>query len=98
MIVLWRDHNHAVARLDGRTQGVHRFRCVLAIVILVVERHPVKGEDVERGLGRKRVLKPTKHCGTVGGAAQTAGETEKADHLASHLETGRSRLTIPAPT
>jgi hypothetical protein len=28
------------------------------------------------------------HRGAVGGAAQAAGEAEKADHLGSHLETG----------
>src|SRR5882672_10025447 len=64
--------------LYGRTQGAHRFRCVLGIIILVVERHPVQRENVERSPGHKRVLKAAKHCGAVGGAAQAAGETEKA--------------------
>jgi len=79
MIVLGRDHDDAIARLDGRTQGAHQFRCVLAIIILVVERYPVQREDVERGPGRKRVLKTAKHRGAVGGAAQTTGEAEKAE-------------------
>jgi len=38
----------------------------------------VQRENVERSPGHKRVLKAAKHCGAVGGAAQAAGETEKA--------------------
>jgi hypothetical protein len=72
-------HDHAIARLNGRTQGVSRFRCVLGVIILVVERQLVQRENVERGLGRKRVLKAAKHRGAVGGAAQAAGEAEKAE-------------------
>src|SRR5258708_24656287 len=81
MIVLRRDHDHAIAGLDGRTQDAHRFRCVLAVIVLVVERRPMQREDVERDLGRKRVLKAAKHRGAVGGAAQAAGEAEKAENL-----------------
>src|SRR5216683_5217017 len=36
-IVFRRDHDHAVTRLNRRTQGAHRFRGVLGIIILVVE-------------------------------------------------------------
>ena len=79
MIVFWRDHDHAIARVNGRTQGAHRFRCVLAIIIFVVKWHPVQREDVERRPGRKRGLKAAKHRGAVGGAAQAAGEAEKAE-------------------
>src|SRR5260370_22425042 len=79
MIVFGRDHDHAIARLNGRTKGAHRFRCVLGVIILVVERHPVQRENVERGPGPKRVLKAAKHRGAVGGAAQAAGDAEKAE-------------------
>jgi hypothetical protein len=53
-----RDHNRAIARLNGRTQSAHRLLRVLAIVILVVKRQPVQRENVERSLARKRVLNP----------------------------------------
>src|SRR5947209_1103402 len=86
MIVLRRDHDYAIARLYPHTQGAHRFRCVLAIIILIVERYPVQREDFERSLGRKHFLKAAQHCGAVGGAAQTAGEAEKAEHLGPRLE------------
>ncbi len=79
MIVLRRDHDHTIAGRDGRTQSAHRFRRMLAIVILVVERHPMQREDIECGLGRKRILKAMKHRGAVGGAAQAPGEAEKAE-------------------
>src|SRR5436309_2535410 len=59
--------------------GVHRFRRVLAIFILVVERDPVQGENVEPNLGRKRVLETSKHRGAIGSPAQAAGEAEKAE-------------------
>jgi len=52
---------------------------VLAIFILVVERQPVQGENVESSLGRKRVLKAAKHRGAIGSPAQAAGEAEKAE-------------------
>src|SRR5258708_40248756 len=81
MIVLGRDNNHAIARLDRRTQGAHRFRCVPAIIILVVRRHFVQREDVERSPGCKGVPKAAKHRSAVGGAAQAAGEAEKAEGL-----------------
>src|SRR5258708_39749967 len=88
MIVLGRDHDHPIARRDGRTQRAHRFRRVLAIIILVVERHSVQREDVERGPGRKRVPKAAKHRGAVGGAAQAAGEAEKAEGLGHRRRLG----------
>jgi hypothetical protein len=52
---------------------------VLAIFILVVERQPVQGENVESSLGRKRVLKAAKHRSAIGSPAQAAGEAEKAE-------------------
>src|SRR3979490_1197771 len=79
MIVLGRDHDHAIARLDGRTQGAHRFRRVPGVIILVVERQPVQQKKVERSPGHKRGLKAAKYRGAVGGAAQAAGEAEKAE-------------------
>ena len=51
----------------------------LAIFILVVERDPVQGENVEPNLGRKRVLETSKHRGAIGSPAQAAGEAEKAE-------------------
>ena len=58
---------------------MHRFRCVLGVFILVVERHPVQRKNVERSPGRKRALKAAKYRGAVGGAAQAAREAEKAE-------------------
>src|SRR5258708_3046391 len=55
------------------------FRRLLAILILVVKRQPVQGENVERSLGRKRVLEAAKHRGAIGSPAQAAGEAEKAE-------------------
>ena len=54
---------------------------MFAIIVLIVERHPMQLEDVERDPGRKRVLKATKRCGAVSSAAQTAGKTENAERL-----------------
>src|SRR4051812_29202038 len=79
MIVFRRDHDHAIARLDGRTQSTHRFGCVLGVIILVVERNRVQRENVERSPGPKGVLKTAKHRGAIGGAAQAAGEAEKRE-------------------
>src|SRR6202171_1017222 len=92
MVVLGRDHDPDIARLDCRTQIAHRFGCVLAIIILVVERHPVQRENAERGLGRKPVLKTAKHCGAIGGAAQAAGEAEKAE--LGHIGAAPKRMWI----
>src|SRR5258708_22434626 len=97
MIVLGRDHDHAITRLNGRTQGAHRFRRVLAIVILGVERQPVQGENVERSLGRKRVLKAAKHRGAVGSPAQAAGETEKAE-LGHRAQFQMAWISVRDPT
>src|SRR5712672_2924230 len=77
MIVFGRDQDHTIARLNGRTQGAHRFWCVLGVLILVVEWDPVQRENAECNPGRKRVLKAAKHRGAVGGAAQATGEAEK---------------------
>ena len=64
----------SMAERRARTE----LRRVLAIFILVVERQPVQGENVEPSLGRKRVLEAAKHRGAVGSPAQAAGEAEKA--------------------
>src|SRR6267154_6212003 len=58
MIVFGRDQDHTIARLNGRTQGAHRFWCVLGVLILVVEWDPVQRENAECNPGRKRVLRP----------------------------------------
>jgi len=65
----------SMAERRARTE----LRRVLAIFILVVERQPVQGENVEPSLGRKRVLEAAKHRGAVGSPAQAAGEAEKAE-------------------
>src|SRR6267378_8647177 len=74
-----RDHDHTFALVNGRRKGTHRFGCVLGVIILVVERNRVQEENVERSPEPKRVLKAAKHRGAVGGAAQAAGEAEKAE-------------------
>src|SRR5258707_8526944 len=65
----------SMAERRARTE----LRRVLAIFILVVERQPVQGENVEPSLGRKSVLEPAKHRGAIGSPAQAAGEAEKAE-------------------
>jgi hypothetical protein len=70
---------------------------VLAIVILVVERQAVQGENVERSLGRKRVLKAAKHRGAVGSPAQAAGEAEKAE-LGHRAQFQMAWISVRDPT
>jgi hypothetical protein len=60
----------SMAERRARTE----LRRVLAIFILVVERQPVQGENVEPSL-----LEAAKHRGAFGSPAQAAGEAEKAE-------------------
>jgi hypothetical protein len=70
---------------------------VLAIVILVVERQAVQGENVERSLGRKRVLKAAKHRRAVGSPAQAAREAEKAE-LGHRAQFQMAWISVRDPT
>ena len=69
----------AIARLNSRTQGTHRFRCLLAIIVLVLEWRLMQRENVERSPGSKHTLKTAKHRRGVGGSAQAAGQAEKRE-------------------
>src|ERR1700716_3067902 len=70
---------------------------MLAIAIFVVERQPVQGENVERSLGRKRVLKAAKHRRAVGSPAQAAGEAEKAE-LGHRAQFQMAWISVRDPT